>query len=429
MTIVRAALAGVLLLLPIAAGAEPAEGYGVHGQLTWIEQLKPAFDAAYTGPRSLSAARETSYSQTATLFLAVRLPAEVELYADPEVARGIGFSGLYGIAGYPNGEEQKSAGSTPKLYRARLFLRRSWLLSDDRTAVEDGVHQLAGETAARRVTATVGSLAVSDLFGHVAVGNDPRTGFMNWAHLTYAAFDFAGDLRGYTWGAAVELDDGPWALRAGRFALPEFANQQQIDRSVGRHYFDVAEAERRLGESSRVAVLGFRSRARMGSWSEALAAAAGAIPDVTLSRPERVKYGVAATAETDLRPGTTVFVTGAWADGATEEYAFAEVDRSSSLGLVLDGRGWARPRDGVGAAVAVNELSGHHRDYLAAGGLGGFVGDGRLRYGPEWSLEAWYRIALGPVGLSVDAARIANPGYNRDRGPVQVLSLRLHAEF
>ena len=429
MLILRAAVAALILLLPLMVRAEAGEGYAVHGQITWIEQLKPAFDAAYTGARSLSPERETSYSQTATLFLAWRLPAGIEFYADPEVARGIAFSGLYGIAAYPNGEEQKSAGSTPKLYRARLFLRRSWLLSDDRTPVEDGVHQLAGETSGRRLTATVGNYAINDLFGHVAVGNDPRTGFMSWAHMTYAAFDFAGDLRGYTWGAAVEYDDGPCAIRAGRFALPEFANQQQLDTAIGRHYFDVVEAERHVGEATRVAALAFRSRARMGTWSAALAAAAGAIPDVTRDRPERVKYGAAATIETDLQPGATAFVTGAWADGATEEYAFAEVDRSSSIGLVLDGRHWARPKDGLGAALAVNELSGHHRDYLAAGGLGGFVGDGRLTYGPEWSLEAWYRIAIGPVGLSFDVARITNPGYNRDRGPMQVLSVRLHAEF
>lgn len=66
---------------------------------------------------------------------------------------------------------------------------------------------------------------------------------------------------------------------------------------------------------------------------------------------------------------------------------------------------------------------------LAAGGLGFILGDGALRYGPETVIEAYYAMYV-KAGWTVtgDYQRVANPGYNRDRGPVSIASLRLHWE-
>ena len=96
---------------------------------------------------------------------------------------------------------------------------------------------------------------------------------------------------------------------------------------------------------------------------------------------------------------------------------------------------WQEPagagaRIGLGAALVANGLSPEHRAYLAADGLGFMLGDGRLDYAQERLFETYYAVSLGRiVTATLDAQRIWNPGYNRDRGPVDIYSLRLHAQF
>ena len=115
------------------------------------------------------------------------------------------------------------------------------------------------------------------------------------------------------------------------------------------------------------------------------------------------------------------------ADGQTEPYAFAEIDGSRSAGLVADGARWGRPHDAFGIAVARHEASPAHQAYLAAGGLGFFVGDGRITPAAERIVEAFYRWAVTDgVWISLGRQHIANPGYNADRGPVAVTTVRLH---
>jgi high affinity Mn2+ porin len=78
----------------------------------------------------------------------------------------------------------------------------------------------------------------------------------------------------------------------------------------------------------------------------------------------------------------------------------------------------------------INELSDDHVAYLAAGGLGFLLGDGRLAYATERIVKAYYSARVRPgVLASVDLQYIVNPGYNSDRGPVLVTGLRLHLEL
>jgi carbohydrate-selective porin OprB len=116
-------------------------------------------------------------------------------------------------------------------------------------------------------------------------------------------------------------------------------------------------------------------------------------------------------------------------DGKTETFSFTEIDRSISAGLVLSGGGWTRPQDRLGVAWAVNGLSNTHRAYAAAGGMGFFIGDGKLNYKPETIAETYYLWTFGRQQLSVNAQFIKNPAYNADRGPVQVVGVRWHTEF
>src|SRR4029453_16379501 len=83
-----------------------------------------------------------------------------------------------------------------------------------------------------------------------------------------------------------------------------------------------------------------------------------------------------------------------WNDGATESFCYAECDRTLTLGAQLSGAHWKRPQDRGGAAGAHKGPCGAHRNYLAAGGLGFNLGDGRLNYEPERLLEVYYSYQL-----------------------------------
>jgi high affinity Mn2+ porin len=59
-----------------------------------------------------------------------------------------------------------------------------------------------------------------------------------------------------------------------------------------------------------------------------------------------------------------------------------------------------------------------------------YLGDGGLSYSGEHIFEAYYRVGLAEgIHLTGDYQFVDNPGYNRDRGPVNLFALRLHAEF
>jgi hypothetical protein len=416
--------AGLTLAAPCARADE---AWNAHVQATYVWQAKPAFDAAYSGPASLAPWRETGYSFSATAAFGFRPWAGAELYVDPEVVQGKALSGLHGFGGMTNGEEQKTSGTSPTFYRARLFLRQTWSLGGERQPVASDMNQLAGSVASRRVVLTAGNLAVSDIFDANSQAHDARSQFLNWALVAHGAWDFAADARGYTWGAALEYVDGDWAVRAGRFMLPRDSNGLALERNLFRHYGDQVELEHHhawLGQPGTVRVLGFRDRARMGSFRDALAAAAP--PDVGTVRRERSKTGFGLSLDQALTGTAAMFARASRNDGQSETYAFAEIERSLSVGATLQVRG----ADTLGIAVVRNGLSQAHRDYLAAGGVGAFIGDGRLDYHPEQIAETYYKIGLGRyAALSLDWQHVANPAYNGARGPVDVYGVRLHAQY
>ena len=153
----------------------------------------------------------------------------------------------------------------------------------------------------------------------------------------------------------------------------------------------------------------------------------------------RHKTGFGLNAEQPLADdaNTGLFLRLGWQDGRTEDFAFTEVDRLASAGGQLSGIHWARGEDRLGAGVAVEGLSDVHRAYLAAGGSGFLLGDGRLDYAHEEILETYYRaqwsFTTGGVALRAqltpDFQYVRNPGFNQDRGPVRFFALRLHLEY
>jgi high affinity Mn2+ porin len=426
-----------VLSLPLSTSAQEiqSETWNAKFQSTYIWQAKPSFGAAYSGVNSLRTESEKSYSFTSTAMLGWRPWAGTELYVNPEVVQGVPLSNLTGLGGMSNGEQQKTGGPNPTLYRARLFLRQTWNLGGASEAVESGANQLAGAVDKRRVVVTAGNLSVVDLFDNSAIAHDPRTQFLNWALTTHGAYDFAADARGYTWGVAAEYFYDDWAVRVGRFMQPAESNGLPLDTRLLTHYGDQAEfehAHRIGGQAGKLRVLAFRNKANMGLFGDALVAAQGrgTTPDVAAVRKENVKYGFGLNVEQNLTREIGLFARTSWNDGRSETYAFTEIERSLSAGAAVKGNGWGREADAVGVAFARNGLSKVHQDYLAAGGHGAFIGDGHLNYRPELILEAYYSANVGKnAWVTLDLQRIANPAYNADRGPVAIGAVRLHAEF
>ncbi len=419
------------LILLGAPGEAPPESWNVHGQSTVVVQGHGAFDAPYSGDHSFQSRKETRTSFTSTLFLGWRPWKGGEVYLDPELSAGQGLSQVLGLAGAPNGEIYRVDSPQLKLSLARLYLRHTWDLGGSPELLESDANQLAGPRPRRRFTLTAGRFSTLDFFDGNAYAHDPRTQFLNWSLMGAGAWDYPADTRGYTWGVAVEWAWDAWALRGGTFMEPVAANQLEVEHQSSRSPGEVLEAEQAPtwgDREGRLRVLAFANHARMGNYQDASALPH---PDVVATRaPGRTKWGLGLNAEQSLLEALGVFGRLSWNDGATETWAFTEIDRSLALGAQLLGGAWGRKEDRLAAALVVNGLSQDHRDYLARGGEGFLLGDGRLAYGPETILEAYYALGLAKgLTLTFDAQRVWNPGYNRDRGPVEVFALRLHAAF
>ena len=418
------------------AQAPDEEQWNAKFQATYVWQRKAAFDAPYSGTNSLAAARQKSYSFTATAAFGVRPWSGGELYFNPEVAQGIPLSSLTGLGGFTNGEIARTAGSNPTLYRARLFLRQTWGFGGGRDRVDSDANQLAGTVDRRRLVFTAGNLSLLDIFDDNAYSHDARTQFLNWSLLTHGAYDFAADARGYTSGLALEYFHDAWAMRFGRFMQPRAPNQLPLDYALFRNYGDQIEIERAHvlgGQPGRLRLLAYRNVANMSRFQDALdrAAAVGGVPDINQVRfGRKARHGIGVNLEQALSGNVGLFGRAMWSDGKTETYAFTEIDTSASVGALIKGGSWGRSADTVGIAFARNGLSTQRRNYLAAGGLGFFIGDGRLNYRPETILETYYSIGVSKnFWLSFDWQHIRNPAYNADRGPVNVGTIRLHTEF
>jgi len=432
----RIALPVFLCLFAASGHAQEYEESNFKFQATYVWQGKPAMPALYSGPNSMITAREKSYSFTSTLAAGFRPWAGGELYLDAEAAQGVPLSDLTGLGGFTNGEMARTSGPLLKVYRARAFLRQTWGMGGGQDNVESDANQLAGKADKRRIVFTAGNLSVMDLFDDNTYSHDPRTQFLNWSLMTHGAYDYAADARGYSWGAALEWFHDDWAIRAGRFIEPREPNQQQLDARIFHHYGDQVELEHAHefgGLAGKIRLLVFRSRTRMSRFDDALnlAAATGATPDLNAVRiADQAKRGYGVNVEQALPADIGLFARMSRADGATETYAFTEIDQSVSGGLLMKGTAWHRAQDNLGLAFARNGISAARRNYLAAGGISFFIGDGRLNYRPEMIYEAFYNAGVTKhLWLTLDVQRIVNPAYNADRGPARVIGMRVHTEF
>lgn len=422
--------------------AEPMDRLTARAQATYIWQHKPGFSARYSGPNSLSTDGETGYTLSATLFMGARPWRHTEVFVNPEMIQSQNISGLHGLGGPTNGEAQKSGGATPTLYLARVFVRQTIPLGGDREVVEEAANQFAGTVSSRRIVLTVGNVSVLDVFDPNRLTHDSRTQFLNWALLTHGAFDYVGNARGYTWGAAIEYYQDDWAARLGRFIGPKESNGLALDFNIFAHYGDnleIEHAHRLAGRPGKIRVLGFRNYEHMGRFSDAVAfmdagvpssqCREASVPDVCNVRRDQAKYGIGVGIDQSVLRDADVFLRGSWNDGRTETYSFTEIERSFAVGGVVRGALWRRPGDVFGAAWVANGLSPEHRDYLRRGGIGFFIGDGSLSYRTEQMTEVYYNAAFRGLWFGLDYQHVENPGYNADRGRVNFFGVRTHLDL
>jgi high affinity Mn2+ porin len=182
-----------------------------------------------------------------------------------------------------------------------------------------------------------------------------------------------------------------------------------------------------------VRALAFRNIANAGIYRNAVRLALPLLPpDITQTRIYGTsKYGFVLGVEQELSSNLGLFARASWNDGTSETWAFTEIDHSACVGVQIDGNLWQRNDDVLGIASVVNGISDDHRQYLMAGGYGFIIGDGALRYAPEWVSEIYYRFQLNDwCSISADYQCVVNPAYNQDRGPiVHIGAVRVHIEF
>ena len=406
-------------------------------QVNVIGQRIAPFPSPYAGPMSLTAGGDHSLSHTYGLYLGARLTVHVDGYLDVEMARGTGISHASGLAGVTNGDvlRQGTADLGNGPYVARAFLRFSQAVGEARDTVARNQDQLAGAVARTRLQIDAGKLAASDYFDLNRYANSTRTQFLDWSLFNNTAWDFAADTRGYTNGVTAAWVTPRWSMRIGSFQMPTQANGNRFDPALDRARGDNAELTLTSSSGGVVRILGFFNHARMGDYQAALdqGRATGTRPDIVADdQPGRVKRGFGINAEQPLADAgeTGVFARFGWDDGKTESFAFSEVDRHESIGAQVAGGRWKRADDRFGIAYVHHDISDVHRAYLAAGGNGFLLGDGALTYGAEQFVESYYRAQVGSLlQVSPDVQYIRNPGYNRDRGPAWVSSLRLNIRY
>jgi high affinity Mn2+ porin len=367
-----------------------------------------------------------------TGYIGRRLWEGGELYINPELAQGSGLSDTLGLAGFANGEAQKAGFPVPHPNFARAFIRQTIGLGGEQEKVEDGLNTIAGKRDVSRLTFTVGKMSVGDIFDDNTYSHDPRTTFLNWTIWSAGAFDYPADQVGYTWGAVADFNQNNWALRAGYFMVPRVSNVNQFDGHIAERASTIVELENRyqlFSQPGKLRLIGFLNRTNSGSYRETLDNPAFDL-DIAQTRRTRSKYGYVVNVEQAINDDLGVFGRWSWNDGKNEIMSFTDVDASLSGGAVLKGAGWGRPDDKIGLAGVVNALSNDHRDFIAAGGLGPLIGDGRLNYQTERVIEAFYALNLRKdMALTFDYQFVTNPAYNADRGPVSIFAARFHAEF
>jgi high affinity Mn2+ porin len=428
--------------------------FWLSGQMNFIAQGHFRFHAPYSAENSMNPKPELAVSRVLTLFTGWTPCDGTEFVFDAEETGGHGISEALGLAGFTNLDVVRNPTLGGRPYIARLMLRQVIGLGTEKEDVSSqrGPFSLSRQLPVKRIDIWLGKFSLADFLDLNSIGSDSHLQFLNWTIDNNGAWDYAADTRGYTVGALIELHELRWSVRFAEALMPEVANGPHLEWNLRKAHGSNLELELRpklaRERSTTIRLLGFRNVAHMGSYRAANAdflahrfsglnngaaapVAPTAKPDIVASeRGTRTKYGFGLNAEQEFTKAVRGFLRLGWNDDKNESFAYTEVARTAEFGGDVSGAIWRRKHDRIGAALVVNALGADHRRYLELGGSGFLLGDGRLNYGYEKIFESYYTVHLWRgVFASGDVQYVANPGYNRDRGPVIVPALRLHVEL
>jgi hypothetical protein len=368
----------------------------------------------------------------------LRLTKTSELLCDVQESGGHGIGEALGLGGITNLDVVRNTTLSKRPYVARLMWHQIIPLSHETAPASRNPLALFSAVPVRRLEIRFGKFGMVDFFDLNTFGSDTNFQFMNWTVDNNGAYDYAADTRGFTFGAMLEYHDRRWAVRFAEGLMPKVANGIHLDADLRRARAENIEFELHgtvvRNQEGILRVLSFVNHANMGSYREAIdnyLAGITPTPEIT-SHPLQttIKYGFAANFEQPLNSWFGMFGRWGWNEGKHESYAYTEVDETRQIGAGGNGKLWRRKYDRAGIVFVSNGISRDHQEYLALGGYGFLIGDGRLRYGRENIFEGYYTLhAWRGFYPSFGLQHINNPGYNRDRGPVLVPSLRLHMEF
>jgi high affinity Mn2+ porin len=429
---------------PIVAMAQHGDDspWWISGQANIIYQGRLPFHSAYQGPNSFRNSAQYKTSMLGTAYTAWRPTRSIrynnDLILDVESAGGRGLSEALGLAGFTNLDvvRNPNLGSTP--YLARYQIHQVIGFTQKTTSQEPGPFALAPSVPLRRAEFRFGKMTLPDFFDINSIGSDSHLQFMNWTVDNNGAWDYAADTRGYTVGGMAEYDDRIWTIRYGIFAMPIVANGIDMDWAFSRAHGQNGEFELRKSlvrqRKGVTRLLFYANRAHMGTYREAVEAFLAGVdkkPEITHHEHfGALKYGLGYNTEQEITENLRVFGRFGWNEGQHESFAYTEVDQTVEAGADYAGTRWHRPVDKIGVAVVSNAIKRDHQEYLKLGGLGFLLGDGNLSYGRENIVESYYNWhAWRGLFYALDVQHIDNPGYNRDRGPVWVGSLRAHVDF
>jgi high affinity Mn2+ porin len=421
---------------PTPADSVPApQVWAIYGQSTFTDQYHPAFRSEIQGPNSLNPGSRGDETFDATLYAGVRPWDGAEIWINPEIDQGFGLSDTLGVAAFTSAEAYKVGDAEPYVRIPQLFFRQTINLGGSVEKVDPTLNVLGGSQSDNRIVLWIGKFGVPDVFDTNAYANDSRNQFLNWTLVNAGTFDYAADAWGFSYGAAAEWYQDWWTLRGGVFTLSRVPNSQGLDTGFNQVQFigEVEERHHVWGRDGKLKFTAFLSRGRMGDYNDATAIAeqTGTPADIAAVRQYRSRTGISGNLEQSITDELGVFSRAGISEGGVEPYEFTDIDKTFSIGTALQGKAWSRPDDTVGLAFVIDDISRRAKNFLNAGGLGILIGDGSLpESGPEQAIETYYRYALASYAqVTADYQFVNNPGYDRLRGPVSVLGLRLHVQF
>ncbi len=422
--------------------------YLVGGQANIIFQADAPFHSPYESTNSFIGRGEYKTSLIGTIFTAFELNKNAR-YAtdgifDVESAGGRGLSQALGLAGFTNLDVVRNPNLGSKPYLARYELHQVIGLSDHLVEASRTSFSLQPALPDRRIELWAGRMSLPDLLDQNSVGTDSHLQFMNWSIDNTGSWDYAANTRGYTDALVAEYTDHDFTARYALAAMPTVANGIDLDYALRRASGQNVELELRNGPGTAhewlqerkgaVRLLGFVNHANMGDYRQQnilFVEHLTPTPDITAHAPKpTVKYGVAANFDEEVSDNGRLWGQFGWNEGEHESYAYTEIDQTMAFGGDYNMRRFGLPNDKVGLTFVTNAIKRDHQAYLAMGGKGFLLGDGKLNYAREDIVEFYYNHHTWKgLYYAFDEQFLEHPGYNQDRGPVMVESVRMHVDF